>query len=264
MKHLKAIILGSAIAVATMASGSALATVVDNIQFNPGAIFQSAQLYETQVGATGDTLSGFGMINSINGDTHYCADGGADCQLTFTFTGYTVTSINATQAVFSGGTITFYAFDSYVFDPSNPATADPAGSSVFLTTQGHTFYDPTNGTGTLIATTSFPGSFLSDQFQGHGTGLLDVTGGDAQALFNTNTFVDNLLGFADIQFISDFSPNTCEGTGVPNPPYAICGSGTAKSFAIAVPEPNALGMMGLGLAGLALLLTRRRKGKEAA
>jgi hypothetical protein len=259
MKHLKATVLGSAIAVATMVSGSALAIVVDNIQFNTGAVFQSAQLYETQVGANGDNLTGFGMINSINGNTHYCAGGGADCQLTFTFTGYTVTSISPTQVVFSGGQITFYAYDSYVFDPSDPSTASMG--SVVLETKGHTFSDPVNGVGTLIATTSFPSSFLSDQFQGNGNGLLDVTGGDAQSIFDSNTFVDNLLGFADIQFISDFSPNTCEGTRAPSP-YNICGSATAKS--VAVPEPNALGMMGLGLAGLAWLSTRRRKGKKAA
>lgn len=262
MKHLKATVLGSAIAIAMMASGSALATVVDNIQFSPGPIFQSAQLYETQVGATGDNLMGFGMINSINGQTGYCAGANAfGCQLTFTFTGYTVTSISTNKAVFSGGTITFYANNARVFDPANPATASMG--SVFLTTQGHTFQNASGDTGTLIATTDFPGNFLSSQFQGHGTGLLDVTGGDAMSIFDSNTFVDNLNGLADIQFISDFSPNTCEGTLAPSP-YTICGSATAKSVAVAVPEPNALGMTGLGLGGLALLLIWRRKETNAA
>lgn len=262
MKHLKATVLGSTIAIAMMASGSTLATIVkDQIQFNPGAVFQSAQLYETLVSPTSPTLSGYGMINSINGQTGYCAGVNPfGCQLTFTFTGYTATTLTASKAVFSGGTITFHAFGSRIFDPSDPTTAAPVGSSVFLTTQGHTFTDLTNGTGTLIATTTFPGDFLSTQFQGNGNGLLDVTGGDAASIFDTNTFTDNLLGFADIQFISDFSPNDCEGTNAPSP-FAVCGSGTAKSFA--VPEPNALGMMGLGLAGVALLLTQRRKGKKA-
>ncbi len=267
MKHLKATVLGSAIAVAMMASGSALATTIvkDNIQFNTGAVFQSAQLYETLVSPSSPTLSGYGMINSINGNTGYCAGANAfGCQLTFTFTGYTDTSLSTTKAVFSGGTITFYAFDKRIFDPSDPTTAAPMGASVFLTTQGHTFENANGDTGTLIATTSFPGSFLSNQFQGNGNGLLDVTGGDAASYFDSNTFKDNLNEFADIQFISDFSPNTCEGTSAPSP-YVVCGSGTAKSVAaVAVPEPNALGMMGLGLAGLGLLLTWRRKGKKAA
>lgn len=263
MKHLKATILGGAIAAATLVSGTGLATVIDQVQFNTGAVFQSAQLYETEVGANNDILSGYGMINSINGDTGYCSNGGGfGCQLTFTFTGYKVTSITATDVVFSGGTITFYAYGGgRPFDPSNPSTASMG--NVFLTTSGHTFTDPTYGNGTLVSTTSFPGNFLSSQFQGHGTGLLDVTGGDASAYFDSNTFTDNMMGFADIQFISDFSPNTCEGADAPNP-YVICGSGTAKSVAVAVPEPNVLGIMGLGLAGLGLLLIRRRKGKTTA
>lgn len=262
MKHLKATVLGSTIAVAMMASGSTLATITkDQIQFNPGDVFQSAQLYETLVSPSSPTLNGYGMINAINGNTGYCAGlNPFGCQLTFTFTGYTATTLTASKAVFSGGTITFYAFGSRIFNPANPTTAAPLGSSVFLMTQGHTFTDFTNGTGTLIATTTFPSSFLSTQFQGNGNGLLDVTGGDASSFFNTNTFTDNLGGFADIQFISDFSPNNCGGTHAPSP-FAVCGSATAKSFAL--PEPNALGMMGLGLAGLALLLTRRRKGKKA-
>lgn len=264
----KSIALALGCALALGASGAALANpiTVDGIQFNPGAVFQSAQLYETQVSSTGDVLSGYGMINSINGNTGYCAGANSyACQLTFTFTGYTATSLSDTQAVFTGGTITFYASNSRTFDPSNPASATQG--SVFLTTTGHTFMDNVSGnTGTLISNATV-GSFLTSQFQGHGSGLLDVTtgGGDAWSFFDTNRFTDNQGGFADIQFISDFSPNGCENSGN-SAPYVICGSGSAKSFAMlpvaSVPEPAELGVFGLGLGALGFFMWRRRKEDE--
>lgn len=254
-------------ALALGASGAALANpiTVDGIQFNSGAVFQSAQLYETQVSSTtspGNVLSGYGMINSINGNTNYCAGGGFDCQLTFTFTGYTATTLTDSTAVFTGGTITFYASNSRTFDPSNPASA--TAGSVFLVTDGHTFQDNVSGnTGTLISNATV-GNFLTSQFQGHGSGLLDVMSGDAASYFNTNTFTDNLGGLADIQFISDFSPNGCENSGN-SAPYVICGSGSAKSFAmlpVSVPEPAELGLLGFGLGAMGFFMWRRRKENE--
>lgn len=266
MLNKKSIALALGCALALGASGAALATpiVVDGIQFNSGAVFQSAQLYETQVSSDGDVLSGYGMINSINGNTNYCAGVAYGCQLTFTFTGYTATSLSSSQAVFTGGTVTFYASNSRTFDPSNPASA--AQGSVFLTTTGHTFTDDVSGnTGTLISSANV-GSFLTSQFQGDGKGLLDVMigGGDAAKFFNTNTFTDNQGGFADVQFISDFSPNGCENSGN-SAPYVICGSGSAKSFAmmpVAVPEPAELGLLGFGLGVMGFFMWRRRKENE--
>ncbi|HET7370545.1 MAG TPA: PEP-CTERM sorting domain-containing protein [Gammaproteobacteria bacterium] len=259
----KAAILSGAVGGALLLAGQAVAdpVSVDGIQWEKGAIFQSAQLYEDFVHQSGDELSGFGRIDAINGGIDYCANGDAtSCELTFSFSGYTAQDFSNNQASFTGGMVRFYADTSPNFDPSNLATA--TDGTLFLDTVGHTFMGTDGNTGTLLAAT-LTGDFTSDQFQGHGSGLLDVVGGDAMAYFDSNVFDDHIDGTegADLQFISDFSPNSCGNSGTSEP---ICGSGTLKAEAssggpVSVPEPGALGLMGLGLLGIGFATRRRRR-----
>ncbi|HET7587730.1 MAG TPA: PEP-CTERM sorting domain-containing protein [Gammaproteobacteria bacterium] len=259
----KAAILTGAVGGALLLAGQAVAdpVTVDGIQWQKGAIFQSAQLYENFVSQSGDELSGFGRIDAINGGIDYCANGGpGSCELTFSFSGYMAQDFSMNQVTFTGGVVTFYADSSPNFDPSNGATA--TDGALFLDTVGHTFTGTDGRTGTLLASAR-TGDFTSDQFQGHGAGLLDVVGGDAMAFFDSNVFNDHIDGTegADLQFISDFSPNSCENTGTSQP---ICGSGTLKAEAssggpVSVPEPGALGLMGLGLLGIGFATRRRRR-----
>lgn len=254
MRHFKTVaIVAAAFGGAMLMASQAIADpiTVDGIQFESGAVFHAAELYENAVSATGDELKGYGRVDSINSNLDYCA-GGANCELTFTFGGYTVNSIGGATAAFEGGQIMFYADSAADFDASDRATAK--NGALFLSTTGHDYQDTDSGaTGTLLATGS---NLASDQAQGNGVGYLDVTGGDAAQYFDTDTFEDFLGGTTDIQFNSTFSPNACDNTTTSQP---ICGTGNMKSVAEAVPEPGALGLMGLGLLGLGFGVRRRRR-----
>jgi len=62
-----------------------------------GATFAVAQVYENVVTSVGQTLSGFGEVDSINGVavSLLCSN----CELTYRFTDYVVSSISATTRV---------------------------------------------------------------------------------------------------------------------------------------------------------------------
>jgi hypothetical protein len=254
MRHFKtAALITGVIGGAMLMAGQAVADPisVDGIQFETGSVFHAAELYENMISAPGDTLMGYGRIDSINSHKNYCA-GGGNCELTFTFGDYTVDHIDANHVTFTGGQVMLYADSSANFNASDRATA--ADGDLFLSTTGHAYTDTDTGrTGTLIATGS---NLTTGQAQGSGVGYLDVVGGDAQQYFNTDTFNDFMGGTTDLQFNSTFSPNACSNaTDQP-----ICGSGLLKSVTRAVPEPGALGLMGLGLLGVGFGV-RRRRGK---
>lgn len=262
MRHLKrAAILSGAIGGALLLAGQAVADpiTVDGIQFDSGMIFGSGQIFENAVSAEGDTLSGYGQINTIGispDNDEFCA-GGGNCELTFAFNNYVVDSFNAdqSQASFTGGTVKFFADSSADFDPSDMATA--TDGELFLSTVGHTFMDSGTGrTGTLLAQGA---NLNTSNAQGTGVGQLDVVGGDAAEFFDTDTQNDFMGGTSDILFNSSFSP--CSG----GTPTDICGSadihGSATSGGgpVSVPEPGVLGLMGLGLLGIGFATRRRRR-----
>lgn len=251
-------------------SGAALATPVSvgGISWDTASPFDlrfdTLNLNESQVAAPGEVLTGYGQVGSINQNSNFCSN----CNLTFQFT-YTVTSLGpngtgALQAIFDLGTINFFVSSPGTYDAANP---DSAGwGTSWLTLSGHTgARTGFAGTGELFSNINGPDA--SQPAAGStGFGYLDATGGMAAAYFQTHTEDDGLGGKADFSFNSSFQyalANGCSGVS-PNPAdichYPI--GGTANLFGkstVPVPEPSAIGLLGLGLGVLGLFAWRRRK-----
>src|SRR5688500_10379003 len=98
-------------AVMALSMGQAMAAptpVAGVIVGGPGeTTFKFSDLTESFVGAIGDSLFGYGRVNQINGlnEDAFCANGGG-CELTYTFSDYSLSSFNAagalSAAVFTG------------------------------------------------------------------------------------------------------------------------------------------------------------------
>lgn len=259
---MKKSLLAAATAAALAAlSGGAYAVDIGGLNVPTGATFAVGQVYENVISQVGDVLQGYGKVDSINSFAVGALCAG--CELTYRFTGYTVTSISASEVKFSGGTISFYLGFGAAnnFNTSNAGgsagdLAEATDGTLFLTLKGHAIDAAGNtfvGTGANIGTT-FPTGF--------GTGLADVdmaSGGIASSFFDTNGIPATFGGSADFELGSSFSglnpvyPGECPGGAA-----CVRGSADFTGNVAAIPEPGTYALMiaGLGVMGF---IARRRK-----
>ena len=250
-----------ATAAALTCAGSAGAVPIAGVDIPLGQIFAVTQTYQNVPLAVGDTLSGYGKIDSINSAAVSGLCSG--CELTYVFGGYAVSSISASEVRFSGGWLKVYAG----FGADNDFTTGNAGGSagdlaeasngtLFLSLMGHAVDAAGN---TFIATGLGIGTASPTGFS---TGLLDVdtaAGGAANAYFNSNG-VAALFGggAADAQLGSSFSalaplyPSECPGGSA-----CLRGSSSVLATVAAVPEPETAALL-LGGLGVILTVARRR------
>ncbi len=241
----------------------AFAVNIGGLNVATGSNFAVGQIYENAVTQVGQVLSGYGKVDSVNSAAlgSFCTN----CELTYKFDGYTVSSITPSEVKFTGGSIKFYLGSGANNDFTTVNAGGSAGDlieatngSLFLSLKGHPIDAAGNtfiGTGLNIGTAT-PTGF--------GTGLADVDtsssgGGIATPYFNTNS-VAALFGGgnADFELGSSFSAlSPLYSAECPGGAACLRGSANFSSTVAAVPEPGTYAMMlaGLGLVGF---VVRRR------
>lgn len=237
MTTFKKTLLGVAAAMALVAPAANAAFInVGGVVWDPASPvdFNSTSSDFKQIPA--NPLSGWGRISTINllGQASFCPG----CELTFEFGGYSL-EVNPTE--YSGGFVNVYVDSTPDFDNTNLTDATSAGANngtLWLSLVGHfiTGIVPgvTDPDTTLLVTPTFGGAT--------GVGLLDVTGGLAQANFDTNS----RFGGSDVEFQNSFT--------------ALSGFriGSGNFAADSIPEPASLALLGIGLLGMGGLSARKR------
>jgi hypothetical protein len=79
----------------------AIAAPIGGLEVVDGPVFGVGQIYENVPTQIGDTLAGYGNVDSINSIPigRLCTD----CELTYRFGGYTVSAVTPTEIRFTGG-----------------------------------------------------------------------------------------------------------------------------------------------------------------
>lgn len=255
------------------------AITIDGITFQPGPIFETADLFESNsaggpITAPGQELVGIGIVNRILDPLNNVlwTNGDNGRELTIYFHAFIAQDFSTTGPGAGTDTIRFSGGLAELRSDSTPnfSAAGTMAAGIASATDGDLFLSlagsPTGGfglfdgsaitltsVGVRVAPSSVP---FTSALNVTGSGLLDVTGGDAAAFFDTNQFG---CGVGDGAPCPDDADKTFTSSGqlplVSGSAWQFRGTGEIQDFSI--PEPGTMALLGLTLIGVGASRVRR-------
>ena len=239
-------------AVAGALPGLAAAAPILGIEIGTGPFrFVSSTIMERQQGtlsspitAAGQLLEGVGQVTQIfSGATLVWSNGQNGRELTFRFHDYLATLVTTTHVTFTGGLIDFFSDDALNANFGSTGVASFIDGTPWLNLQGVEFNPGSPGGNRTLDSN---GTLLGTSISGTGIGLVEVTGGPAGAVFNTNSHIAAGTGnVADFELNSSFNNSPS--------PFGFGTHGVASLSQNAVPEPAPLALLSLGLFGIGMM-----------
>ena len=183
---------------AAQTAHAAATTTIDGVTIPLGVVplgnvLQSGVLNENLITASGQTLHGVGIVNSISAAGQLnpiWSNGSNGTELAFFFTGYKSNVSGFPTVTFTGGAVDFYTLPAgTIITGHGSFAADMAviqSGSLWLSTVGV----PEDAAGdTLISTLT--GGSLRHFSAGDGNGFLDITGGAAASALATGDLCES-------------------------------------------------------------------------
>ncbi|MCM2679465.1 PEP-CTERM sorting domain-containing protein [Echinimonas agarilytica] len=226
---------------------NANAAVVDGVNVTSGPFVSTSDTVFQFLEATPDSeFMAWGIVDTSSSSTT-CGS----CELTFVAKDYVKVDSLGSQTFYRDGTISFYVDQTPNFDGSIDTAQD---GSLWLELAGHNTPAVINGISTMVSFIGTINTGFGSISSLTGEGIVDVVGGPAAALFDTN---EQVAG-SDLLFSSTFTANS-QGVFQGQSGLSSFGSGTFTGETI--PEPAAIALFGLGLIGMAGA-SRRRYAKK--